>query len=105
MASLGLPFMRLPAWRVFDGEERDQPDDDRHEAAEEHRAPTIGCADGVVERGGDEEAEIVSRLEIASAHLAPVFGPGFGDIGAGKRPFAADADAGEEPENPELPDI
>ena len=105
MRTLRLGFVRLPARRLLHLEQRQHRDDDGDEPAEEHRAPAVMRADGVVERRGHEESEVVSRLQIAGAHRAPVLRPRLGDVRAGHRPLAADTDAGEEPERAELPHV
>jgi len=94
----------LKALRFFDTEEDDDGDCDWSEAAPEHGSPAVASGDGVVEGGGEKESCVVAGLEVAGAHLAAVFGPRFGDVGSGESPLAADADAGEEAEESELPD-
>ena len=72
----------------------------RNIARQPKRAPTV-----IVERRGDEEAEVVARLQVAGAHLSTIFRPRLGDVGAGHRPLAAHADAGEQAKRAELPDV
>ncbi len=82
-----------------------QREDHRRQPAQEHGAPAVVRAHREVERGGEEEAGVVAGLQVARAHLAAVLRPGFGDIGAGQGPLAADADAGEQAEQAQLPHV
>ncbi len=77
----------------------------RGSSTEEHGAPTESCADSKVQRRGKEESDVVTRLQVAGAHLAPRFGPDFGNVGAGQGPLATDAYTGEKPENTQLPHV
>ncbi len=53
-------------------------------------------SDCVVECGGQKETRIIAGLQIARSHLAAVLRPGFGDVGAGERPFASNAHTGDQ---------
>ena len=93
----------LPALRLLHSEQDDEGNDDGRQAAPEHGTPAIMRAHRVVERRGQEEARVVSGLQIAGAHLAAIFGPRFGDIRSRQRPLAADANARQQPEHRQLP--
>ena len=94
-----------PALRLLDLEQDVERQQRRCEPAQEHGAPAEVRADGEIQRRGQEEAGVVAGLQIARAHLAPILGPGFGDIGSGQGPFAADADTRQQAEQTQLPDI
>src|SRR5882757_9921890 len=83
----------LPSLGLFYAKGDEQRNKDRRKAAEKHRSPTKSSADRIIQSSGDEKSEVVAGLQISSAHFAAVFGPGFGNIRACKRPLAAYSDA------------
>ena len=95
----------FPARRLLNLRQRDHRYDHGHQAAQEHRAPTVMRADRIVERGRDEKSKVVARLQISGAHRAAVFGPRLRDIRSRHRPLAADADSREQPKRAELPHV
>ena len=62
-------------------------------------------ADGEIGERGEDEAEVVAGVQVSGAADAPAFGHFFGDESAAHGPFAADANAGEETKDRELPDV
>src|SRR5208283_3902966 len=72
--------------------------------APEHGAPAIVWCDRVVESRSQKKARVITSLQISGAHLAAVFGPGFGDVCARQRPFAANSDTCQQAEQSQLPD-
>ena len=83
----------------------DEGDEERGRAADgEHGAPAVVRADGVVDDGGEKDAEVVAGVHPGGALFAARFGPLLGDEDAADGPLAADADAGEEAKGGELPD-
>src|SRR6266481_2052090 len=83
----------LPPLGLFYAKGDEQRNKDRRKAAQKHRSPTKSSADRIIQRSGDKKSEVVASLQISGAHFAAVFGPGFGDIRACKRPLAAYSDA------------
>jgi hypothetical protein len=100
-----LLMLVLPALRLLYAEQGRDRHDDGEQAAQEHCPPAERGADRVVQARRDEEAEVEAGVKVAGSHLAPVLRPSLGDVGAGHRPLAADADAREEAEDRQHPDV
>ena len=63
------------------------------------------CADGVIQSGCKKESSVVTGLQITGAHLAAIFRPSFGHIGAGQRPLTADTDPGQQAKQSQFPNV
>ena len=95
----------LPA-RRFAHAVADEGHQQRGRAAHgEYRAPAIVRAHGVVHDGGQEGAEVVAGVHPGRALAAARFGPLLGDEHAADGPLAADAGAGQETKQRQLPDV
>src|SRR5437868_726389 len=68
------------------------------------RAAAVPRADERVGKGRQKKPEVVARVHVAGALGTPIFGPLLCDEGSAHGPLAADADAGEETEERQLPD-
>ena len=95
----------LPALRLLDPEQGRDRHDDGKQPAQKHSAPAERGADRVVQGCRDEEAEVVASLQVAGSHLASILRPRLGDVGAGHGPLAAHANAREETEKRQHPDV
>ena len=98
---LRLGFL-FPALRLFHAQQNHEGHDDRRQSAPEHGAPAIVRTHRVVEGRGQKEARVIASLQISSAHLAAIFRPGFSDVRARQRPFAANSDARQQAEQSQL---
>ena len=74
-------------------------------AEQKHLAPAEVATDGEISKRCEQKADVVARVHKSGAADAPTFGPLFRYKGAAHGPFATDADAGEQAENRELPDV
>ena len=93
----------LPALRFADTV-KNQSNQNRGRAADhEHRPPTKVFAYEVICNRREKEAEIVARVHVGRARLTAILGPLLCDEGATHRPFAANSDSGEQPEDRNLP--
>src|SRR5277367_4789117 len=63
------------------------------------------AADAEIGESREQKADVVASVHVSRAADAPAFGPLLCDERAPHGPFAADADAGEQAEDGELPDV
>src|ERR1700690_1420005 len=68
-------------------------------------APSEMTSDAEIGESREQKAEVVAGVHLSRAADAPAFGPLLCDERAAHGPFAADADAGEQAEDGELPDV
>src|SRR5271155_812974 len=62
-------------------------------------------SDAEISESCEQKADVVAGVHVSRAADAPAFGPLLCDERATHGPFAADADAGEQTEDGELPDV
>src|SRR5207237_7251493 len=93
----------LPGRRFADAI-TDEGDEERRRAADrEHPPPAVARADRPIGQRGEKESEVVAGVHVAAAGLAAILRPFLRDERTAHRPFAADADAGEEAQRRQLP--
>ena len=103
-ARTDLPHSFLPTLRLFHAVANERHEQRRYASDCEHRAPTIARANRVVGNGCQKDTEVITRVHQSGAHLSSLFRPFLGDEGAAHRPLAANAHAGQQPEDCQLPD-
>ena len=103
--TVGRDDFLLPLRRLADAEP-DEADEERRQTADgKHRAPAVARTEPVVEQRREEESEVIPRVHVAGAFNAPILRPLFGEERPTHRPFTADADAGQQPKQRQLPNL